>query len=119
MNIKKYIKIESDKGTHIKVEVFYTKGGVNYFTGTTERRGIYLSVSPVKLTIYENGSRSEGYVAFTGTKQFIEELKRYSDKKLNEKAIEYLTTKNETTEKLIKYVCEQNNIVLNNLEMSN
>ena len=30
MNIKKYIKIESDKGTHIKVEVFYTKGGVNY-----------------------------------------------------------------------------------------
>ena len=119
MNIKKFIPITSDKGTHIKVEVFYTKGGINYFTGTTERRGIYLSISPVKLTIYEGGGRSEGYVAFTGVKQFVTELKRANDKKLNEAAITYLNLDNEVTKNLLNHVCEKNEIVLNNLEFSN
>ena len=62
MNIKKFIPITSDKGTHIKVEVFYAKGGINYFTGTSERRGIYLSISPVKLTIYEGGEIGRAHV---------------------------------------------------------
>ena len=119
MNIKKFIPITSDKGTHIKVEVFYTKGGINYFTGTNERRGIYLSISPVKLTIYEGGGRSEGYVAFTGVKQFVTELKRANDKKLNEAAITYLNLDNEVTKNLLNHVCEKNEIVLNNLEFLN
>jgi len=112
----KFLEVETGDATHLKVEVYYDKGGMNYFTGGTQRRGLYLSVSPVKRTEYEDGGSSESYTAFTGTKQLVKELKRFSDKVLNEAAEEFMAQGNETREKLIKHVCNQNNITLKQTE---
>ena len=114
---KEYIPIESEKANHLKVELYYDKGGMNYFTGGTERRGLYLSVSPVTLTKYEGGGSSEGYIAFTGTKKLVKELKRFSNKALNEAAEEFMAVGNETRENLIKYVCNENDITLKQVEI--
>ena len=109
---KQYIPVQTEKATHLKVELYYSKGGMNYFTGNTVRRGLYLSVSPVTLTKYEGGGSSEGYTAFTGTKQLVKELKRFSDKAMNEAVAEFMAEGNEIRENLIKYVCNQNDITL-------
>jgi hypothetical protein len=112
---KEYIPIESEKATHLKVQLYYDKGGMNYFTGGTQRRGLYLSVSPVSRS-ESGGFVTEGYTAFTGTKQLVKELKRFSDKALNEAAEEFMAEGNETRENLIKHVCNENNITLKQTE---
>ena len=77
--MKKYIDIENSP-KQIKVELFYHKGGMNFFTSKTERRGFYLSVVPVERKHEANGVVIESFTAFTGYKQLILEVKRYSDK---------------------------------------
>lgn len=73
---KKYI--EDDRlqdATHIEVNVYYSKGGMNYFTGRVTPRGYYISVKPV--------TKREGiisYVLFSGSGQLLLETNRYSDK---------------------------------------
>lgn len=63
------------ESTFIKAKLFYDKGGMNYFSGKEERRGYYLSVSPV-----ERSGNIETYTMFTGTKVFISSAKRFSKK---------------------------------------
>jgi len=111
----KFLEVETGDATHLKVEVYYDKGGMNYFTGGVQRRGLYLSVSPVSRS-ESGGFATESYTAFTGTKQLVKELKRFSDKVLNEAAEEFMAQGNETREKLIKHVCNQNNITLKQTE---
>jgi hypothetical protein len=113
--IKKYLAVESEKATHLKISLYYDKGGMNYFTGGTQKRGLYLSISPVSRSTSDKFV-TESYTAFTGTKQLIKELKRFSDKALNEAAVEIFAEGNETKEKLIKHVCSQNNITLKQME---
>jgi hypothetical protein len=73
---KKYLELEPNpRATHLKVEVYYDKGGANYFTGGVESRGIKLSVSPVKK---ENGW--ESYTAFSGFKKHLKDMARFSQK---------------------------------------
>ena len=53
-------------GKVIVVAVYYDKGGANYFSGTTEARGYYLSVCPEE--------RADGirmYAAFSGVKKCV------------------------------------------------
>ena len=51
---KRYIPVEENPiANFIRVELYYDKGGMNYFTGKTERRGYYLSAVPV--TSYNRG----------------------------------------------------------------
>ena len=73
---KEYIERSDLKdATHLEVSVYYTKGGANYFSGGTIRRGYYMSVTPVK--------KSENFVSFvmfTGRSQLLLETNRYSDK---------------------------------------
>ena len=88
--------------THIDVEVFYTKGGMNYFTSKNERRGLYLSVQPVK-----RGDRMISFTAFSGVKQFVKEMKMFSQKALNE----YVPDP-ELEKSLIDHVLEKGNIKL-------
>src|SRR5579863_7708018 len=64
------------------VDLYYNLGGMNYFTGTSEARGYYLSVTPEERT---NGMRIA--TAFTGTKQLVLAVQRQSPKSLA-KAIE-------------------------------
>ena len=78
--MKKYFETSLiDDATHIKVEVYYLKGGHNPFTYKLEKRGIYFSISPVK-----KDGIWESYTAFSGTKICVRELGRKSDKSLNE-----------------------------------
>ena len=77
--MEKYFKTTMADATDLKVDVYYHKGGYNLFTYELERRGIYFSISPVK-----RDGIWESYTAFSGTKICVKELKRKSDKSLNE-----------------------------------
>jgi hypothetical protein len=88
--------------THVDVEIYYNKGGMNYFTGSVERRGYYLSIQP--LTKYNNGY---SYTAFTGVKQLIREAGRFSSKVLAEFIIDY-----DMMNTMIEHIVEKHNIKL-------
>lgn len=64
-----------DGSTHIEVVLYYTKGGMNHFTGKIEDRGMYISVKPI--TKSEN---SVSYTAFTGYKEKVRKMGRFVQK---------------------------------------
>nr|DAM27906.1 MAG TPA: hypothetical protein [Caudoviricetes sp.] len=77
--MKKYIP--TTKENHfLKVELYYTKGGINVFTYKTEARGYYLSVSPIERTRTDYGATLESYTAFSGVKKCVLEVSRKSQK---------------------------------------
>jgi len=78
--MKKYELVKDD--LNIKTEVYYNKGGMNYFTSRNEERGYYLSISPVRRT-YTGNIVTEIYTAFTGVKVLILPVKRQGDKSYN------------------------------------
>ena len=98
------IPVESGGATHVKVQVYYSKGGMNYFSGTVEKRGIYLSVSPVRVS-EGDGYVSEEYTAFSGVKELLEECARY-----NAKRFDATEPPAETVKKLVDHVCAKNGI---------
>lgn len=71
----KSINVKNGRFNTIEVTLSYNKGGVNYFTGNREKRGIYLSVTPVNKV---DGFKE--YTAFSGVKSCIKEMKRFSKK---------------------------------------
>lgn len=86
--------------THVDVEVYYSKGGMNHFTGSVEKRGYYLSVQPVT-----KSTHSVSYIGFTGVKQLIKEVGRFSPKMLAELVVEY-----DMMNSMVAHVMEKNNI---------
>lgn len=78
---KEYLNTNKDK-TFLKCELYYSLGGMNYFTGKTEARGYYVSVSPV-----ERSNGWESYTAFSGWKKCVVECAR-KGKKAEAKALE-------------------------------
>ena len=98
----KSLQVAEGNCTHLDIELYYSKGGMNYFTSKNEGRGIYLSVQPV--TRREN---SYSYTAFSGIKQLVKEMARF-----NQKALDTFEIDNEIEAKLINYVIEKNNIKL-------
>jgi hypothetical protein len=67
-----------------KLEVNYDLGGMNYFSGRVEARGLYLSISPINIMRNEKGERiGQSYTAFTGIKMLIEPQARYNETKLD------------------------------------
>lgn len=101
MRTKKYLPLEpNSSATHLKVEVYYSKGGMNYFTSSNEKRGIYLSVSPV--TREEN---SESYMGFSGIKKHLVDMARFS-----QKTFDNFVVSPETEKELIDFVCQKNGI---------
>ena len=80
--IKKFYKeLQKNDGefTHIRVELYYALGGMNYFTYKNEPRGYYVSVSPVERS-NKYGVMMESCHAFTGMKQCIKTVARKSKK---------------------------------------
>lgn len=78
--MKQYKHIEGN--SHLKIEVYYNKGGMNYFSGKTDKRGYWLSVTKVMREKSEvTGFTSESFMMFSGGRRmFIHEVKRQSDK---------------------------------------
>ena len=73
----------------LKCELYYTTGGMNYFTCKNEQRGYYTSVSPV-----EKARGFETYTAFTGAKTLVKPCNRKSSKAEAEALAKYEETKN-------------------------
>ena len=69
--------------TELKIEIYYNKGGMNYYTSRAEKRGYYISVCPVIRTQIGNIT-TEQYTAFSGVKMLLKEVARKSDKAYNE-----------------------------------
>lgn len=104
---KKYIKAEGTGVNNLKVELYYSLGGMNYFTYKTEKRGYYLSVTPVEIN-NRDGWTSECYTMFSGIKQLVKEVGRKSAKAAEEATRLAIPWE----DKLIEYVCNKENIVL-------
>lgn len=62
----------------IEIDISYTLGGQNYFTGRVDPRGYFMHVRPVDLG--EGGTRS--FMVFSGYKMLVQEASRYSDRGL-------------------------------------
>lgn len=101
--MKKYIAVKENpaKVTHLKVRLYYSLGGMNYFTYKTEPRGYYLSVYPV-----ERSRGMESYTAFSGVKNLIIEVKRQSA----QKEAEAEKMAESMLESLIDYVCRKESL---------
>jgi len=52
--MKQYLKTNKEN-TEIKIELKYSKGGINYFNNKNELRGYYLLMQPVQRETRENG----------------------------------------------------------------
>ena len=76
-----YVDISQQDTRIIRVSVYQQDGGMNYFTGTSEVRGIALGITPLEIT----GSFT-AYTAFTGSKTLLKENNRFSKKQLKEVA---------------------------------
>jgi len=78
--MKQYRHIEGSN--HLKIEVYYSKGGMNHFSEKVDLRGYWLSVTKVERTKSEaTGIESESFLLFGGGRRmFIQETKRQSDK---------------------------------------
>lgn len=103
-----YLAVQPKKHiTHLRVDVYYALGGYNNFTGKQEGRGFYLSVSPVGCS-KGNGFVSETYGAFSGVKQLILPVSRYSDKRMTEA----VRLAGELQPQLVAHVLEKQELVL-------
>ena len=107
---KKYLEVAEnvEAVTHLKVEVYYAIGGMNYFNGSNEARGIYLSVTPVSRSCHEGKFWSESYKGWSGIKKHLVDMARFNQKKCDNFVLEP-----ETEKQLIEYVCGKNNLKIN------
>ena len=80
--MKKYEQIEGTN-KELKIEVFYDKGGMNYFTSTVNRRGYYVSARVVEVK-KDNDCVIESFMLFSGLKKLLFEVKRQSEKSYKE-----------------------------------
>jgi hypothetical protein len=84
----------------LEVTLNYNKGGMNYFTGRNERRGLYLSVCPIERT-----PNSMRYVGFSGSNQFVKEMARFNQKQLDTFEVDA-----EIMNRIIDHVIQENNL---------
>ncbi|NDE69426.1 MAG: hypothetical protein EB057_05070 [Microbacteriaceae bacterium] len=82
----KEIPISGKPNHYYKVNLFYSKGGLNYFTYKQEERGYYLSVKAVEQK-QGDGYVVESYVAFNGVKSLVQTANRFSQKTLESLAL--------------------------------
>ena len=79
-----YEKIEGTENKYLKFEMFYEKGGMNYWNGGNDKRGYYLSVRIVERKDEGRGFISESFMMFSGIKKLLMEVTRQNKKKLEE-----------------------------------
>ena len=79
-------KLYKNNQTHIKIQVQYNEGGMNYFTGSLNKRCYRLSFTPIARL-----DRGESCILMSDTHEsgayvLLEEAKRYNAKRLKEVA---------------------------------
>jgi hypothetical protein len=85
-----YVPIPADKAaamgeknggvaTDVKVETFYSMGGINYFTGTSDPRGYFVSVKVVEREVSDGPFKTERFLLFSnGWKSLLRPAARFS-----------------------------------------
>ena len=100
----KELKVIKGDANIVRISVDYRIGGMNYFTSNLQRRGLYLDVTPLTVT-KGDGYSTTSYRGFSGSCMFIKELKRFSQKQLNE-----TNPTKEQLRQVIDHVLSQNEI---------
>lgn len=80
----KHFEFVSDNYSVIELSVYYELGSMNYFSGSTNQRGVYVSVTPIHETIIA-GSRIRTMSLLgdnSGLKHLLEPMNRYNANKL-------------------------------------
>jgi len=98
----------TEENKKVKITLTYDKGGINMFTQKEKKRGYYLAAQPIEIKQYENGINIESFIAFSGVRKCILEVKRKSDKGYNEALKMYENNINE----LLEYVATKNDIII-------
>ena len=75
--MKNYIQKD---GYHLKIQVDYEKGGMDYFSGQESKRGYYLYVYPVQIETIDDRVIVESFTLMRGAKKLLFEVNRKSDK---------------------------------------
>lgn len=75
--MKQYIE---KQGYHLKVQIDYEKGGMNYFSGRESKRGYYIYVQPVRIEKLDGRIIVEQSIMFNGGKKLLFEVARQSQK---------------------------------------
>ena len=81
--MKKYEPIEGSN-KELKIEVYYDKGGMNYFNSKVEPRGYWLSMRQVNVERQDRGIVIESFGLMSGAKMFLKEVKKQSEKAYRE-----------------------------------
>ena len=105
------LKTTAADGTLLEINVYYSKGGLNYFTGSGEKRGIYVGVTPIVKKDCGNGFISRSFSMFSGIKKCVTELARITDKSFAA-AVESLTSDPNKYKELVDHVLTKNNLNL-------
>jgi len=66
-----------DDGRVVRVEVYYAKGGINYWNYKTDPRGYWLSMQPMRIEV-GGGFTTSHYTPTEGYRCFMQEAKRFS-----------------------------------------
>lgn len=96
----KKIPVEGAQANIIEVKVSYDIGGWNHFTSTEKERGFHLHVTPIQ----ENGN-SRVYTGFTGIRTCVKEMKRFSQKQLDE-----FEPDSKKVDEMVQYVLRNNQL---------
>ena len=103
----RYLPAKGPGTNYLRVELYYDIGGMNYFTSKPNKRGYYLSVTPVDRGERGTGVMCESTTLGKGVKMLIKEVQRRSKKA----AEEATTISKNYWHKLIDYVCQTEGIV--------
>lgn len=104
--IKEYLNVKGSDTKKIKIETYYSKGGINYFTYKNDPRGYYISVSVVE-RVQKDGYVTESFSLFNnGYKQLLREVGRASKKA--EQISDSIAK--DCARPIIKRVCEEKGI---------
>lgn len=80
-NVHRFPTNEPNK--FIEIKVAYCEGGTSNFSGVTNARAYYMHVTPIEIENY-GGAEIKKFMMFSGLKSRLEEVKRFSEKKLDE-----------------------------------
>ena len=111
---KHYLKATGTEVTDLKISVYYSKGGINYFNYKQEPSAIWASISPVKRE-QRDGIGFEQFVLGKGIKVNFEAAERLNRKKVEaafQRVLAEITLKTGRVWDAIQRVCAEEGVTL-------
>jgi hypothetical protein len=99
------------KANVLRLTLEYRIGGWNYFTGQQTARGLFISCSPLEIKKSDDGFTTIGYVGFSGTNMHVLDMKRFSQKTLDN-----FTPDEALVKRLVNHVINDNQLVVEGWE---